>query len=448
MSEPFGASPIGAAALMRLAFDGVDLLPLRLQLIDRYIFEPENTAALMDLAVVEQVFGNLDIGLARQAEALSLCRLYRSPSSAASGLRLLAFAAAGDIGTNIPLEFLIEGSDIELHTLYVVPGLPLPQRLPEHDVAIVAVGESDTNRAALAEIAALAPHWPCPVLNRPEHIARLGRERLFELLHAIDGVFMPPTRRVGRDALRRLGGAWEAGRDRRCASFETAVSRPPQDEGRLIALQNFPHAEERPAGASRSTHKDDEISWPLVVRPVGSHAGRGLAKLDDIASLGAYLAERREREFHLSPFVDYRGADGLFRKYRIAFIDGVAYPVHMAVLDQWQILYLNAGMDKGPAKRAEEAHFLTSFATDFDRRHGPALNEVATRVDLDYFGIDCAELPDGRLLVFEADIAQVVHNMDPPELFPYKGPAMRKLFAAFQGMLRAKSIAVTGSTVG
>jgi hypothetical protein len=392
MSELSGTTPIGAARLMKLAFDGVDLLPLRLRLIDRYIFAPGDAAALMDLAVVEQIFGNLDIGLARQAEALSQCRLYRSPSSAASpGPRLLAFAAAGDIGANIPLEFLIEGSDIELHTLYVVPGLPLPQPLPEHDVAIVAIGEADASRAALAEVARLLPTWPCPVLNRPDHITRLAREYLFELLNPLPGVVMPPTRRVERDALRRLG----------------------RDRG------------------------DD--AFPLVVRPVDSHAGRGLARLDDGAAGAAYLGERREREFHLSPFIDYRSADGLYRKYRIAFIDGAPYPVHMAVLDQWQIWYVNAGMDKSATKRDEEARFLTDFTKDFGHRHGPALAAIARQIDLDYFGIDCAEAPDGRLLVFEADIAQVVHNMDPPAVFPYKGPAMRKLFAAFREMLGRKS---------
>jgi hypothetical protein len=43
--------------------------------------------------------------------------------------------------------------------------------------------------------------------------------------------------------------------DQLCASFETAASRPPQDEGFLNAIKGLPHAEERPAGASRSTHR-------------------------------------------------------------------------------------------------------------------------------------------------------------------------------------------------
>ena len=41
-----------------------------------------------------------------------------------SKLRVLALAAQMDIGGNTPIEFLLEGSDVELITLYVVPGLP------------------------------------------------------------------------------------------------------------------------------------------------------------------------------------------------------------------------------------------------------------------------------------------------------------------------------------
>ena len=64
-----------------------------------------------------------------------------------------------------------------------------------------------------------------------------------------------------------------------------------------------------------------------------------------------------------------------------------------------------------------------------------ALDEMSRRVGLDYFIVDCAENQNGELLVFEADNTAVVHNMDPPAVFPYKPPQMRKIFAAFTAML-------------
>jgi len=105
------------------------------------------------------------------------------------------------------------------------------------------------------------------------------------------------------------------------------------------------------------------------------------------------------------------------------------------------IYYLNANMHESEAKRAEEAQFMEHFDDDFSRRHAAALTALAERVGLDYFGIDCAETPDGRLLVFEADVAMIVHAMDRSDLFPYKTTQMRKVFAAFRAMLGQRGAA-------
>jgi hypothetical protein len=82
---------------------------------------------------------------------------------------------------------------------------------------------------------------------------------------------------------------------------------------------------------------------------------------------------------------------------------------------------------------------MAEFDTGFARRHGPALDAVAARLGLDYVAIDCAEMPDGRLLLFEADIAMIVHAMDPPDLFPSKAPQMQKVFDAFRAMLKRRA---------
>lgn len=78
---------------------------------------------------------------------------------------------------------------------------------------------------------------------------------------------------------------------------------------------------------------------------------------------------------------------------------------------------------------------MESFDEVFARRHATALASVERKLDLDYVGIDCAESTDGRLLVFEADVAMIIHTMDPPDLYPYKLPHMQKVFNAFFDML-------------
>jgi len=141
----------------------------------------------------------------------------------------------------------------------------------------------------------------------------------------------------------------------------------------------------------------------------------------------------------VSRFVDYSSDDGLFRKYRIVLIDGQPYACHLAIADRWDIWYLNAGMAQSANKRREEQTFMQAFDAGFAQRHRAALSGLSKRIGLDYFTVDCAETRDGSLLIFEADNTAIVHDMDPPDVFPYKVPQMRKVFDAFAAMLHRRA---------
>jgi hypothetical protein len=193
------------------------------------------------------------------------------------------------------------------------------------------------------------------------------------------------------------------------------------------------------AGARSLAHELPDGRFPLIIRPLDSHAGKGLERVDTPAALLSYLQTHADNAFFISRFVDYAGPDGVFCKYRIVFIDGVPFPVHMAISEQWKIWYYNARMEQSDDKRQAEAHFMETFDNDFVARHRQALGELCERIGLDYFGIDCAETKDGKLLLFEGETALIVHDMDPPDVYPYKGPQMRKLFAAFVSMLHRRA---------
>ena len=167
---------------------------------------------------------------------------------------------------------------------------------------------------------------------------------------------------------------------------------------------------------------------PRKDKPASNHRSAISGKSD-------YLRIRPENEFYIAPFGDYRSEDGLFRKYRIALIDGLPYACHMAISDHWMIHYVNAGMDKSAGKRAEEERFMDRFDEDFGYRHANALWDIARRTGLDYLVIDCAETQDKQLLVFEVDNSAIVHAMDRVETFPYKQSQMRRVSDAFRSML-------------
>jgi hypothetical protein len=389
------AERIGFARLTKMAFEGADLRPLRDQLIGRLANGTASAGEGLDLSLIAQLLGDKQAGMAIQAEVLAFHQLYRSPcSSEQPKLRVLALAAAIDMGGNTPIEFLLENSAIELQTLYVVSSVDLPAPLPEHDVAIVIASDSEECTEALRKIDGLAGRWPRPLLNPPRLVRNLDRDKLHGLLRGVRGLEIPATLSVTRAEL-------------------SSIVQPQADISSIAA----------------------ELKFPIIARPRGSHAGAGLVRLDDAAAIARYLAERPAQEFFVSRFVDYSSADGLFRKYRIVFIDGKPYACHMAIADRWDIWYLNAGMALSAEKRREEERFMRDFDDDFGLRHESSLAAVASRVGLDYFTIDCAENKNGELLIFEADNTAVVHNMDSPEVFPYKPPQMRKIFDAFAAML-------------
>lgn len=390
-----GPALIGLPVLAKLTFDGCDLAPMWNELVLRVNDDPNDAAALMDLSTIAQLQGRPDDRLALQAMALKLKRLFHQPPAVASvkPLRLLALMAPGDFMANIPIEFMLDGAAIALDMLYVDADGPLPAP-PEHDVALVAVAESSKNQALLRRLATLAPSWPRTLLNAPAHIARLTREGTWELLKSAPGVTMPMNAPIARADLARIGHG-------------------------ALAVKDV-------LGGAR---------FPIIARPEDSHAGKGLEKLDDCAAVATYLAARPERDFSIAPFVDYRSSDGLYRKYRIALIGGRSYACHMAISEHWMIHYLNADMRERAERRAEEAHFFEHYDR-FVERHKRALAAIDERFGLDYIPFDCGETPAGKLLVFEAGSNMIVHSMDPPDLFPYKPPQMKKVFGAFQVMLR------------
>lgn len=393
------AAPIiGLATLMRKMFAGEDIEPIRRDLLKRIARNPDDGGALFDLSTIELLCGNREIGLSLQTLALQRQRLYRPIAAAHGSARLLALSAPGDFMANTPVEFLLENSDIALDLLFLSENESFPGQLPEHDVAFVAVAESDANRKLLAGIARASRSLSRPLINAAENIERLTRDGAHALLRDTPGVTYPCNLRVARATL-------------------DEVAQSPEALEKLLP----------------------GLSYPIIIRPLNSHAGAELNKIEAATELVDYLEGRAASVFYVAPFVNYASKDRLFRKMRIVLIEGEAYPVHMAVSKNWMVHYLNADMFDSATHRAEEARFMRDFDADFAYRHARALEGVYERARLDYLLIDCAQTQDGRLLIFEVGTAMIVHNLDPVGVFPYKAERMEKIFKAFARMLQRRA---------
>jgi hypothetical protein len=225
------ADRIGVARLTKMAVTGNELRPLWQQLIDKALDGTAEAGEGLDLSLIAQLLGDKESGLAIQEQILSSHQLFRSPCAVAKPrLRVLALAAATDMGSNTPIEFLLDQSDIELMTLYVIAHAEWPA-LPDHDVAIVIASDSQECRDALRKIDRMASRWPRPLLNPPHLVCKLDRDKLHRLLDGIEGLEIPATTGVTRQQL-------------------SGLSRSADVLGDIAA----------------------DLAFPVIVRPRGSHA--------------------------------------------------------------------------------------------------------------------------------------------------------------------------------
>ncbi len=386
-----GQKILGMNAIVSVAHAGGDIGPVWEERLARVARDGHDAAAYVDLSMILQSHGRTEDALSVLGMALAERRGYCVVHGDGSGVRILAFVRPGDFMANTPIDFLLAGSNATLWLYYIDETTTALADMPAHDVAFMAVGEANDSGPYLETLKRLLRDWPVPVMNNlPDLIAGLTRDGVCDLLADEPSIVSPRTVRLSREELM------------------------------AVAL-----------GSRSLDELDGHMSYPVIVRPVGTHAGQGLERILGPGDLVAWLAVHGSETAYVAPFVDYRNALGMYQKQRIVLIDGRPFASHMATSEHWMVHYMNASMVENADRRAAEAQWMADFDTDFAVRHRAAFEALYRKLPLNYFGIDSAELPDGRLVVFEVDVAMIVHAMDDAVMFGYKQPAMRKLFDAF-----------------
>ena len=271
-----------------------------------------------------------------------------------------------------------------------------PQDAPDasrYDIVFNTIGDADLAEPSLASVERFAAACPKPLLNPPERVMRTRRDRLADVLGGLEGVVVPRTVRVSAEDVARRG---------------------------LKALAEA-HG----------------FLAPLLARPAGLHGGQGMVLAEALEDLDA--APPAEADHYLIQFVDYRSGDGLFRKFRVLFVGGEPFAYHEAISDHWLVHHDTAGMGDRPERQAEEARFLEDPRAIIGQSAADAVERIGRALGLDYCGVDFSVLPDGRLLVFEANATMLAHRENPAGPYAYKNPYVDGIAEAFQALLRRRT---------
>lgn len=269
-------------------------------------------------------------------------------------------------------------------------------RLPPFDMIFNAIGDADSGAEALMLAQRItAGKRKGSVLNPPENVIRTTRVENAERLRPIQGTLTPRTQLFPREQLTERDGSM--------------------------------------------TLEKRGFRFPLLLRSPGHHTGHNFTFLERSDDLQAAVAALPGQQLYAIEYVDVRNEDRKVRKYRVMFVDGHLYPLHLAISNDWKVHYFSADMAEVPEHRAEDERFLS----DMPGVLGPAvmttLGSIANALGLDYAGIDFALSGDGRVVVFETNATMVIVRPEEEARWEYRQAPVQRVMDAVRKMLIDRS---------
>jgi len=343
--------------------------------------QDDRARAHMKLFSIAQILERPQLALDHQVKALRHTRLFSEPGKNPGAPALLVLKAPGDWQINTPTDFILRPQDWSvIHHYFLDENRPISPDLPECDVIFNAIAEPDRAAKALKAAATIVAILDKPCINPPEAMLAANRENVARMLADLPNSIIPAVRRV----------------------------RSPEQ------LAGFP--------------------TPYLLRPAGTHAGNGMLLLNGQSEPPAVL----DGDHYALPFIDYVGADGQYRKYRVVVVDGRPLPFHMGLSVEWMVHYANAKPKDAAQMDREEEAFLADIGSVFPAPLLADLAKMAEILDLDFFAVDCGIHQDGRLVLFEVDAGAIIHTLDNPTLYPYKHAYVPRIYEALKDAILAK----------
>lgn len=348
--------------------------------------DPDTAVAHQNLAAIHAARGDAAQADCSRRRAYAIQRVFVEDVDAP--LRRLLILCAGRGSGNVPFETLLSrGRSTRIKYVIDFTDEREDACLPDFDLVFNAVGEPDAAMALAARLERFASRCRYPLLNAPASVARTARHRLAALLEDLDDAVVAT-----------------------CSRYEDVPASQAELDDRL---------------------RRDGLSMPILARPLASHGGQGLVRSDTLGKLFKSVCEIGGAHY-LTTCHDVRSADGFFRKYRVVFVDRQAFAYHLAISSHWMVHYFSADMAAHPWRLEEESGFLSDPRHAIGARAWAVIEAIASRMDLDYAGIDFALLPDGRVFVFEANATMLVHRERANGPLAYRNVHVERIVDAFE----------------
>jgi len=347
--------------------------------------DPENRLAHQGMAYVLSELGDEEAAQGHRDAGFSEPVLHGTYRGYGEPVRVLLLCSQYG-GTVSTAQFLDER--IFLTTTIVVELFDPDMPLPPHHVAFNAVGDADRCEPALERALQILARTKAPVINAPAAVLATRRLENARRLAEVAGVRTPRMTLLGRNA------------------------------------------------------PVDDVSYPLLLRAPGFHTGRFFEHVARPEDLDAAIARLPGDVLLAIEYLDGRGTDGKYRKYRVMIVDGVLYPLHLAIASDWKVHYGTAEM-RDPHHQAEERRFLEDMHGTLGAPVVAALQGIARMLELDYAGIDFGLDGERRVLLYEANATMTVVVPEAHDA-PYRRLPAERVVVEVIKMLARRASGVTG----
>ena len=249
---------------------------------------------------------------------------------------------------------------------------------------INAVSDAEVASESLAVASALCNKINRQIINSPKRVLGTSREDIATLADSIEGILAPPTIKIKTKHISELFLSQK--------KFLPLIACPPPGEQHWNWIDS---------------HRVADINCPEWI--------------------------------NLTKFVNFVSADGLHRKYRVFVIGGDILPEHCIISADWNI-HSSSRMNEmlgSDIYQEEERRFLRSPRSVLSEANMNSLRLLGQKIGLDYVGMDFSLMPDGRILLFEANSGMRVNN-DYNKSFPYLEKYTLALRKRFEKMVSNK----------
>lgn len=299
-------------------------------------------------------------------------------------------------GGHFDAPILLTQANIDLNRLFISDSKACQQalaNLDQYDLIINTISDAEIAQQSLQQLQKTLEKKTYPIINSPASVLATSRAAVYQALKSVDNLLIAETQQ----------------------------------------LDIHPEPD-------LATEQLASIPTPYLLRPLGSSTGIGLEKIDRAEKFTALFQSLTGQNINICPFIDFKSADGHYRKYRVFVIGGDILPEHCVVSNHWNVHSSSrlTLMLESEIYRAEEQSFVEDIRSVLQPYHIEAINSISKLLQLDYFGIDFSFTPSGELLVFEANSGMRV-NPDYLKDFPYLRKPIEAIISRFQAMMRTKA---------